>query len=215
MKPIKLRIEGLRSFRTGEPADIDFRNRRHMAIVGDTGSGKSSILEAMTYALYGQTSYTAHANQELVNDDSSYLRVRFVFEARGAKWEATRMLTRKKTGEVAAAQAVLRQLDGPEAGAEPITGVKEVNRACAGVIGLDAAAFLRTVILPQGRFARLLTEDEPRARAGILRQVWRTDEIETAGEAATIAGRAAEADACQRSRRTERISTPVGLPARR
>ena len=113
MKPIKLRIEGLRSFRTGEPAEIDFRGRPHIAIVGDTGSGKSSILEAITWALYGVTSYAGHANQELMNDDSSYLRVLLTFEAQGRQWEVARLLTRKRNGDVGGAQATLRET-GPE-----------------------------------------------------------------------------------------------------
>ena len=53
MRPIHLTVEGLRSFRS--PAvPIDFTGRDHLAIVGDTGAGKSSILEAITYALYGK-----------------------------------------------------------------------------------------------------------------------------------------------------------------
>ena len=55
------------------------------------------------------------------------------------------------------------------------------------LLGLDCDAFLRTVILPQGRFARLLVEDEPKARSAILRQVWRTDELEAVGEQAVAA----------------------------
>lgn len=83
MRPIRVTIEGLRSFRTEPATTIEFNERDQIAIIGDTGAGKSSVLEAMTYALYGQTSYSGVANQELMNDASDYLRVRFRFWARG------------------------------------------------------------------------------------------------------------------------------------
>ena len=99
MRPIHLTIEGLRSFRspargkddTGpRTPTIDFSDRDHIAIIGDTGAGKSSILEAITYALYGQTTFTAHANQELMNDTSTDLRVVLRFRVAGETWEVAR-----------------------------------------------------------------------------------------------------------------------------
>ena len=56
MRPLKLVVEGLRSFRA--PVTIDFEDRDQLAIVGDTGTGKSSILDAITYALYRQTTFS-------------------------------------------------------------------------------------------------------------------------------------------------------------
>ena len=107
MRPIRITIEELRSFRTEPAATIEFDNRDQIAIIGDTGAGKSSVLEGMTYALYGQTSYSGIANQALMNDASDYLRVRFRFWARNYTWEATRSLTRKKNGEVGGGAALL------------------------------------------------------------------------------------------------------------
>ena len=62
--------------------------------------------------------------------------------------------------------------------------VRPVNERVQALIGLDSDAFLRTVILPQGRFARLLVEDKPSDRTEILRQVWGTGDLEAAGEVA-------------------------------
>ena len=55
MRPLRLRVRGLRSYRADQ--EIDFSNVALMAIVGDTGAGKSSILEAITYALYNATTW--------------------------------------------------------------------------------------------------------------------------------------------------------------
>ncbi len=202
MRPIHLTIEGLRSFRTPagrdgdaapRPPTIDFTGRNHLAIIGDTGAGKSSILEAITYALYGQTTFTARANQELMNDTSTHLRVVLRFRVSGETWEVTRTLRRSGQRDVGQVKAVLRRVGDDGAAVEQVEQVKRVNERIVELLGLDSDAFLRTVILPQGRFARLLVEDEPRDRSRILRQVWRTDELEAAGELAGAARREAEA----------------------
>ena len=200
MRPIHLTIEGLRSFRS--PArgkddagprtpTIDFSDRDHIAIIGDTGAGKSSILEAITYALYGQTTFTAHANQELMNDTSTDLRVVLRFRVAGENWEVARSLRRSGQGGVGQARAQLRRLGDDGEAVEQVEQVRRVNERIEELLGLDSAAFLRTVVLPQGRFARLLVEDEPRDRSRILRQVWRTDELEAAGALAARARQAA------------------------
>ena len=180
MRPIHLTIEGLRSFRS--PVSLDFTGRDQVAIVGDTGAGKSSILEAITYALYGQTTFTAHANQELMNDTSMHLRVVLRFRVSGETWEVARTLRRSGQGDVGQVRALLRRIGDDDANIEQVEQVRRVNQRIVELLGLDSDAFLRTVVLPQGRFARLLVEDEPRDRSRILRQVWRTDELEAAGE---------------------------------
>ena len=192
MRPIHLTVEGLRSFRS--PAvPIDFTGRDHLAIVGDTGAGKSSILEAITYALYGQATFTAQGNQELMNDTSTHLRVVLRFRVAGETWEVARALRRGGQGKVGPASARLCRIGADDETVELVEQVKPVNERIKDLIGLDSDAFLRTVVLPQGRFARLLVEDKPTERGRILRQVWRTDELEAAGELAGAARQEATA----------------------
>ena len=190
MRPLELSVEGLRSFRS--PVSIDFTGRDHVAIVGDTGAGKSSILEAITYALYGQTTFTAQANQELMNDTYTDLRVALTFRVSGETWEVARSLRRDRRGDVGQARALLRRIGQDGEPVEQLEQVRPVNERVEQLLGLDSDAFLRTVVLPQGRFARLLVEDRPTDRGRILRQVWRTDELEAAGEAAGWAREEAE-----------------------
>ena len=190
MRPLRLTIRGLRSFRSA--VTLDFTDRDQVAIVGDTGAGKSSILEAITYALYGQTTFTAHGNQELMNDTSTQLRVVLRFRVSGETWEVARVLRRDGQGQVGPAIAQLRRLDTAGSAVEQVEQVRPVNKRIEALLGLDSDAFLRTVVLPQGRFARLLVEDKPADRGRILRQVWRTDEIEAAGALAGAARHEAE-----------------------
>jgi DNA repair protein SbcC/Rad50 len=179
VRPITLTIEGLRSFRA--PATICFEGREHLAIVGDTGAGKSSILEAMTYALYGRTTFTGQANQEIMNDLAGHMRVTLRFTVAGRIFEVTRVLRRAGDRTVGAARASLTEFapDGSEI--RKMEQVRQVDSRIQEILGLDAKAFLRTVVLPQGQFARLLVDDDPAARAAILRQIWRADELTRAG----------------------------------
>ena len=219
MRPTHLTIEGLRSFRSparreggagARPPTIDFTDRDHIAIIGDTGAGKSSILEAITYALYGLTTFTAHANQELMNDTSTDLRVVLRFRVSGETWEVARSLRRGGQGGVGQARAQLRRLGDDGEAVEQVEQVRRVNERIEELLGLDSDAFLRTVVLPQGRFARLLVEDEPRDRSRILRQVWRTDELEAAGE---LAGQARQEAATLRTRLEQAASEYPDDPA--
>lgn len=179
MRPLTLTVQGLRSFRA--PVTIDFTGREHVAIIGDTGAGKSSILEAITYALYGETTFAAQVNQELMNDTSTTLRVVLRFKVSGEEWEVARALRKAAGGRVGGAKAQLRRLDKDGGTLEQVEQVKPVNGRIEKLIGLDSTAFLRTIVLPQGRFARLLAEDTPAVRATVLRQVWPTEELEEAG----------------------------------
>ena len=180
MRPLRISIEGLRSFRA--EVAIDFGDRTQIAVIGDTGAGKSSILEAMTYALYGQTSVGGRSKQELMNDTSDTMRVVLRFRVAGQEWEVTRVDRRTGAGGLRPARAQLI-CSGPGGETlEKVEQVRQVNDRIEGLIGLDSDAFLRTVILPQGRFARLLVEDKPRDRTEILRQVWRTHDLEAAGQ---------------------------------
>ena len=182
MRPLRITIEGLRSFRA--EVGIDFGDRTQIAVIGDTGAGKSSILEAMTYALYGQTSLGSRSKQELMNDTSDVMRVVLRFQVAGEEWEVTRVDRRAGVGGLRPAQAQLVRYGPGSETIERVEQVKPVNNRVQALIGLDSDAFLRTVILPQGRFARLLVEDAPSARTEILRQVWRTRDLEAAGEVA-------------------------------
>ena len=181
MRPLRVSIAGLRSFRAR--VDLDFDDRMQIAVIGDTGAGKSSILEAMTYALYGRTA-AGSAKQELINDNSDVMRVVLRFRVAGEEWEVTRVDRRTGAGGLGPARAQLVRYGPDGETLEKVEQVKPVNSRIQALIGLDNDAFLRTVILPQGRFARLLVEDAPSARTEILRQVWRTQDLEAAGEVA-------------------------------
>lgn len=169
MKPRRLEMEGLRSYRQKQV--IDFEPEGLLVITGATGAGKSSILEAMMFALYGVYSGNSKSNKELIADRSDEMRVTLEFEVNGKVYTAHRAVGRKGAGSFALAQGeTVLCHDGNRMTAE-----------VTALIGLDEEQFKKTVFLPQGAFQNFLTS-KPKERVELLKrllQVEPLDQLET------------------------------------
>ena len=91
MRPLRLEVRGFTAFR--EPVAIDFTELDVFAISGPTGSGKSSLLDAMTYALYGQVERVGHHVGQLVSQGQPRMAVTLEFEVGHDRYRLTRLLT--------------------------------------------------------------------------------------------------------------------------
>lgn len=165
MRPLLLEIEGLRSFRT--KTIIDFTNIGLFAIVGDTGSGKSSILEAITYALYNASTWSKSNPKELLCSDSEQMCVAFQFELSDKRYSVTRRTARSGY------PPPTHLLEGPDLRAD---GEAEVKTQIERLVGLEYATFIKTMVLPQGKFSDLLTAT-PGDRTKILREILALDQL--------------------------------------
>ncbi|MEZ5342439.1 MAG: SMC family ATPase [Acidimicrobiales bacterium] len=165
MKPISLRMQAFGPY--GGVAEVDFTRLATVGLFvvsGPTGAGKTSIFDAMTYALFNELPGERSGFNEFRSDhaDPSLLcEVEFVFEADGDLWRVTRTPTQeraKKRGSGMAtenARAVLERqtLDGWDGVA---SSLKAVTSRCESLVGLDANQFQRVVLLPQGQFQQVL-----------------------------------------------------------
>lgn len=157
MKPIKLKIKGLNSFI--ETQEIDFEKlteRGLFGIFGPTGSGKSSILDGITLALYGEV---ARKSSNYMNTNCSSLNVSYEFQISGSevkRYVVDREFRRdNRTGSVRSKSAKIVDItDGAENILEE--GAKLVTEKCEEIIGLKLEDFTRTVVLPQGKFSEFL-----------------------------------------------------------
>jgi DNA repair protein SbcC/Rad50 len=107
MRPIRLEIEGFTSF----PArvEIDFRELDLFAITGSTGAGKTSLLDAMLYALYGETPRIgSNEARRLVSLGANVVKVLLEFEASGKCYRVTRTAKVLKTTTT---QIILEELE--------------------------------------------------------------------------------------------------------
>ena len=156
MKPIKLVIKGLNSFI--EEQTIDFNkltDRGLFGIFGPTGSGKSTILDGITLALYGDI---ARKSSNFINTNCNDLNVSFTFQISGTPnhvYVVSRHFKRdKKTGNAKTHSAMVKEItNGEEVLAD---SVKQVTETCKKILGLSLEDFTRTVVLPQGKFSEFL-----------------------------------------------------------
>lgn len=161
MRPVKLKLSGLQSYR--EAQEIDFRTLTEtglFGIFGPTGSGKSTILDAITLAMYGKVERAVNGTQGIMNQAEDTLYVSFSFELQSEKGVQHFRVDRrfKRTGEVSISNTVSRFVAVTEKGEEVLADkLAEVNRAVEEMIGLKMDDFTRAVVLPQGKFAEFLS----------------------------------------------------------
>lgn len=172
MRPLELRLRNFRSY-AGEHV-FDLRGRRLVAIVGPTGSGKSSILDAIAFALYARTPRAGRTTSELIGQRSEEATVTLRFRVDGREWEVQRQLKRRGAGQ---------HLLTDEDGGVRLTMKAEVDRRIEQLLGLDFAAFTRSVLLAQGRFAEFL-EARPGERDQVLKGVFGHDRVDRMREVA-------------------------------
>ena len=169
MRPLKVKMVGFSAFR--ESTTVDFTGTDLVALIGPTGSGKSSIIDAITFALYGSVSRydDLRVVEPVINQLCTEARVRLDFELGAELYTAVRVVRRTKTGATTK-EARLIRVD-PDGGDEVVADqAKPVSAAVSKLLGLDFDQFTRTVVLPQGQFAVFLREDKQK-RQQLLRQL--------------------------------------------
>ena len=150
MKPIKLSIEGVFSYRTRQ--EIDFTKLSSegiFGIFGNTGSGKSSIVEAIIFALYGKIERVSGKQIDLINLQSNKAVIDFEFEVSGKAYRVVVNLTRTSSGHSTKKLFYQKQEGQYRAMEEKISGEQ--------LTGLSYDNFCRVVIIPQGKFQDFLT----------------------------------------------------------
>jgi len=179
VRPLRLDLRGFAIFR--EHTVIDLTDADFFALVGPTGSGKSTVLDAICFALYGQVPrWSGKTVANAVAPSGIEAAVRMIFESGGRKYAVTRVVRRDGKGRVATKQAGLQLLpptfnpavldsDEPvdELG-ESLAGTPaDLEAAVVDVVGLPYDQFIKCVLLPQGEFAAFL-HAKPAERQEIL-----------------------------------------------
>lgn len=164
MRPLRLEMKGFATFR--ESTVIDFNGLDLFALVGATGAGKSSVIDGIAFALYGSVARYKSANlvAPVINQLSNESRVRLDFTVGADTYTAIRVVRRTATG-ASTKEARLERGDDVLAG-----NARELDVAIENLLGLNFDQFTKTVVLPQGDFARFLTET-PEARQALLRRL--------------------------------------------
>lgn len=152
-----------------------------MGIVGPIGAGKSSLLDAIAFALYGRTSRAGRDTRSLIHQRADDVAVSLRFEVDGQVWEAVRNLRRK--GQ---AQHALYRYERDESGLAPIeriTQERTVGERVERLLGLDYTAFSRSVMLAQGEFD-LFLRAQPAERDRVLKGLFGLERVDRMRELA-------------------------------
>jgi len=154
VRPLSLVIEGFTTFR--ERQEVDFEPLDLFVITGPTGAGKTSILDAMVFALYGEVPRLggSRGTSDIVSlgDMTAAVQLEFSIVGKGRHRVARRVSRRANTAQI----ATLERREGTEWKPLSEAGVRDCNQKIAELIGLNFDAFTRAVVLPQGEFHRFL-----------------------------------------------------------
>lgn len=140
MRPMSISLDGFGSW--ANPQAIDLSNTKAIAIVGDNGAGKSSMLEAILYALFGWI--RAHTINEQISSGKNALSVEFVWEQDGDKWR----VLRSKAQDGANLSLFKMSKDGEWATVE--SGVKSTQAVIDRLIGCSAEDMIASCWIRQG-----------------------------------------------------------------
>ena len=159
MRPLKLTIEGFTSFR--DKLELDFSGLDLFAITGPTGAGKSSLIDAIVFALYGVVPRVGDDYKQLISHGKERLSVMLEFDVGKERYRIARTARPDKPSQ----QRLERITREP---AEPIADrAREIRAEVDRILGLDYDGFTRAVVLPQGQFDAFL-KGEPKERRKIL-----------------------------------------------
>jgi DNA repair protein SbcC/Rad50 len=171
MRPLRLEVEGFTCYRDRQPP-LNFAEFSLFAIAGPTGAGKSSILDAMLYALFGEVPRIGkHGVSEFISQGRDRMSVSLDFRIRNRDYRVTRASKLTKTS--VKTDATLAELT--DAGERSLASqVKQVNEEIVRLLGIGYDEFIQTVVLPQGEFARFL-KAKPTDQRAILQRLLRHD----------------------------------------
>ena len=179
MKPVKLKISAFGPY-AGEIPEIrfdQFEERGLFLISGDTGAGKTTIFDAICYALYGETSGSYRDSKNLRSEyaeagTESYVEFYFSHQGKDYYVRRTPSYERKKSrGEGTVTQKETAVFC--EEGKQPIEGLKPVETAVSELLHIDRNQFKQIVMIAQGEFREMLNA-KTEQRTEILRTIFMT-----------------------------------------
>lgn len=167
MIPVRLSLRNFMCYRDNVPA-LDFAGIHVACLSGDNGNGKSAILDAITWALWGEA--RAKSDDDLIHTGRSEMEVEFEFDVGDVRYRVLRKRARPRPGR--AGQTLLELNLGSDGGFQAITGnsVRDTQRKITEILRMDYPTFINSAFLLQGR-ADEFTVKIPSQRKQVLAEI--------------------------------------------
>ena len=179
MVPIRLQLRNFLSYGDNPPQEIELQGIHMAALVGNNGAGKSALLDAITWALFGEA--RSNRNEQLLRQGANEMSVTFEFEVEGQLYRVRRRFSRKNKSHTVILE---QQLDGKRW--RPIVTESKVRaneEEIQRLLGMDYDTFVNTVFMPQGRSGEFMNLD-PAERRDLLAQLLGLEAYEKLAERA-------------------------------
>lgn len=176
MIPQRVRLKGFLCYQ--DEQEVGFDGASLWLLAGLNGSGKSTVFDAVTYALFGEHRGGSQDAHELINKDSDKASVEFDFALDGRRYQAYRTIQRTKLGKSKSTLQLYRYL--PDGTKEPVPDTnlrKGFDEWVQRNIGLSYDVFTSSVLLLQGKAERLL-DAKPKERFEVLAGIVDLDRFE-------------------------------------
>jgi exonuclease SbcC len=171
MVPVRLELQNFLSYGTDAPA-LDFEQFDVACLSGGNGEGKSALLDAMTWAIWGEarkSSGKRKPDDELIRIGSRHMEVTFTFDLEETRYRITRSFSRSETGKTTSSDLEFQLYDPDDAAYRPLTGgtQRDTQARIVETLGLDYDTFINSAFLLQGRSDEF-TNKSPSQRKEIL-----------------------------------------------
>ncbi len=182
MKPLKITMTAFGPYKDKEVIDFtELKDNRLFVISGNTGAGKTTIFDAISFALYGAASGEDRSDTKFMRsdfaEDDVHTSVELEFELHHHLYRIKRQLPHVKKGNKSATgeqYEFFENINGKEVPCVDRQMVSEINKKIESLMGLTKDQFSQIVMLPQGEFRKLLTS-ETTNKEEILRKIFKTE----------------------------------------
>ncbi|WP_033543856.1 AAA family ATPase [Planococcus sp. CAU13] len=182
MRPLKLKLTAFGPYKETEEINFnDLQQNRLFVISGSTGSGKTTIFDGISFALYGAASGSDRSETRSLRsdfaDDGIHTCVEMEFEIHNQKYRILRQMPHVKKGNKSPTGERYEFFEIHEEGEKPCVErqiVSEINQRVEEILGLTQNQFSQIVMLPQGEFRKLLTSETDN-KEEILRRIFKTE----------------------------------------
>ena len=174
MVPVRLELQNFLSYGTDAPT-LDFDAFDVACLSGKNGQGKSALLDAITWAVWGEarkSSGKRKPDDELIRIGTRHMEVSFTFDLEGERYRVTRTFSRSSTGKTTTSDLEFQLYESESDAYRPLTGAtqRDTQERIDTTLGLSYDTFINSAFLLQGRSDEF-TQKRPSERKEILANI--------------------------------------------